>query len=93
MFKVPTDKLKLDVDKVIDLRNLRAKDSGVLCGPKAANLGQLKNMFPENVVEGFVLPFGVFKIHMEQDIPGKSSSYWDFLSEIFKENRDAEKRN
>ena len=92
MFKVPTDKLKLDVDKVIDLRNLRAKDSGVLCGPKAANLGQLKNMFPENVVEGFVLPFGVFKIHMEQNIPGKSSSYWDFLSEIFQKKTEMQKK-
>ncbi len=90
-FRVPTDKLNLDVDKVIDLRKLRAKDSGVLCGPKAANLGQLKNMFPEDVVEGFVIPFGIFKIHMEQNIPGKSTTYWDFLSKIFNKKAEMQK--
>ncbi len=83
MYKVPTDKLKLDFNKVINLRKLKAKDSGVLCGPKAANLGQLKNMFPDDVVEGIVIPFGIFKAHMDQIIPGKSITYWHFLTDIF----------
>ncbi|MCB0753207.1 MAG: phosphoenolpyruvate synthase, partial [Ignavibacteriae bacterium] len=91
MFEVPTDKLKLDVNNVIDLRNLKSKDSGVLCGPKAANLGQLKSMFPENVVEGFVLPFGSYKEHMEQMIPGKTITYWNFLSEIFTKKKAMQK--
>ena len=88
IFKVPTEKLKLDVNNVINLRKLRAKDSGVLCGPKAANLGQLKAMFPEDVVEGFVIPFGIFKIHMDQTIPGKSTTYWQFLTETFKKKKE-----
>lgn len=88
MFRVPTDKLKLDVNKVINLRNLKAKDSGVLCGPKAANLGQLKNMFPNDVVEGLVIPFGIFKTHMDQTIPGKSTTYWHFLTDIFKTKKE-----
>ena len=91
VFKVPTDKLKLDVNNVINLRKLKAKDSGVLCGPKAANLGQLKSMFPEDVVEGFVIPFGIFKIHMDQIIQGKSISYWQFLTETFKKKKEMQK--
>ncbi|MCB9208319.1 MAG: phosphoenolpyruvate synthase [Ignavibacteriales bacterium] len=91
IFNVPTDKLKLNENKLIDLRKLKSKDSGVLCGPKAANLGQLKSMFPDNVVEGFVIPFGTFKEHMNQMIPGKSISYWKSLNDTFTEKRKMEK--
>jgi hypothetical protein len=38
-------------------------DSGVLCGPKAANLGQLKRLFPDLVAPGVVVPFGVYFAH------------------------------
>ncbi len=38
-------------------------DSGVLCGPKAANLGQLKRLFPQAVAPGIVIPFGVYYAH------------------------------
>jgi hypothetical protein len=38
-------------------------DSGVLCGPKAANLGQLKRLFPQAVAPGVVIPFGVYYAH------------------------------
>ena len=52
---VPIEKIRLDEAKILNLREVDANDSGILCGPKAANLGQLKKMFPEKVVEGFVL--------------------------------------
>ena len=81
----------MNENKLIDLRKLKSKDSGVLCGPKAANLGQLKSMFPDNVVEGFVIPFGTFKEHMNQMIPGKSISYWKSLNDTFTEKRKMEK--
>lgn len=93
VFTVPTDKLKLNSNKIINMNKLRATDSGVLCGPKAANLGQLKFMFPENVVEGFVIPFGTFKEHLEQNIPGKKINYWDFLSSIFQQKGEMEKQS
>lgn len=38
-------------------------DSGVLCGPKAANLGQLKRLFPQVVAPGVVIPFGIYYAH------------------------------
>jgi phosphoenolpyruvate synthase/pyruvate phosphate dikinase len=42
------------------------EDSGVKCGPKAAYLGELKRLFPENVSRGIVLPFGVYFDHFQQ---------------------------
>ena len=58
---VPVEQIRLDVNSILNMRKVDAKDSGKLCGPKAANLGQLKKMFPEKVVEGVVIPFGIFK--------------------------------
>ncbi|MGB7395254.1 MAG: PEP/pyruvate-binding domain-containing protein [Pricia sp.] len=83
--EVPIEKIRLDNTEVLSLRNVDASDSGQLCGPKAANLGQLKNMFPEKVVEGLVIPFGIFREHMNQPMPGQSASYWKFLNTMFAE--------
>jgi phosphoenolpyruvate synthase/pyruvate phosphate dikinase len=72
---------------ILDLREVNAALSGKVCGPKAANLGQLKQLFPEQVTEGLVIPFGVFRQHLEQTMPGRKVSYWDFLTGIFKQGR------
>jgi phosphoenolpyruvate synthase/pyruvate phosphate dikinase len=83
--KVPVERIRLDENAIIDLRSVDAEDSGELCGPKAANLGQLKKMFPEMVVEGLVIPFGIFRDHMDQPMPEHQGSYWEFLNSTFKE--------
>ncbi len=83
--EIAVDQINLNIQTVLDMRAVSAEDSGKLCGPKAANLAQLKKMFPDNVVEGLVIPFGVFKSHMDQLMPGKQISYWSFLNEIFQE--------
>ena len=82
--EVPVAQIKLNTSEVLDMRSVNANDSGKLCGPKAANLGQLKSMFPDKVVEGLVIPFGIFKTHMDQKMLGSSQSYWQFLIGIFK---------
>jgi hypothetical protein len=82
---VPVERIRLDVNRVLNLSDLDAQDSGILTGPKAANLGQLKAMFPEYVVDGIVIPFGVFRRHMNQDMPGTGGSYWAFLTGTFRE--------
>jgi phosphoenolpyruvate synthase/pyruvate phosphate dikinase len=44
---------------------------GRICGPKAANLGELKRHFPEAVAEGLVIPFGIFRSLLDLPIePG-----------------------
>ncbi|MCB9511294.1 MAG: phosphoenolpyruvate synthase [Deferribacteres bacterium] len=85
---VPLKKIDIHEQKLLRLKTLRAKDSGRFCGPKAANLGELKHLFPQHVVNGIVLPFGLFYAHMQQNMPGTSSSYWDFLKDIFNYAKD-----
>jgi pyruvate,water dikinase len=84
VIEVPVEKIRLDVNKVINMRDVDASDSGRLCGPKAANLGALKQMFPEQVVEGLIIPFGIFRDHMNQCLDRENGvSYWDYLSTVF----------
>lgn len=81
--RIPEGKLKLDGVLPLDMAAVGSSDSGILCGPKAANLGQLKQLFPDKVVNGIVIPFGVFKDHMNQNMPETNGSYWDFLMSAF----------
>ncbi len=85
---INTSQIILDPDSLLDLRDMRAEMSGKWAGPKAAHLGQLKAMYPEHVVDGFVIPFGVFRDHMGQKIPGWSCTYWDYLRWIFQRESD-----
>jgi phosphoenolpyruvate synthase/pyruvate phosphate dikinase len=80
---VPVERINLLQTKVVNLKELRAGDSGKLCGPKAANLGQLKNMFPDHVVDGFVIPFGIFRAHLDQKMNGRIETYWEYVNRIF----------
>ena len=80
---VPTDKLDLTDTNLMSLKSLRATDSGRICGPKAANLGQLKSLFPDKVPAGLVIPFAVFRQHLDQIMPGSGQTYWQFLQAPF----------
>ena len=83
--RVPIDRIDLGTTDVLNMRNVDSEDSGIRCGPKAANLGQLKQLFPDMVVEGLVIPFGVFREHLDQQMPEQAAgvSYWQFLNEQF----------
>ncbi len=83
--EVPVGRIRLDKTDILNLRDVDASDSGEYCGPKAANLGQLKKMFPDKVVEGLVIPFGIFRQHMDQQMPGQTQTYWEFLNALFDE--------
>lgn len=61
--KVDPERLDLKTQLPIDLKAMRRKDSGVRSGPKAAFLGELKHLFPDNVARGIVIPFGAFHEH------------------------------
>ena len=81
--RVPTDRIDLRSFNLTSLYALRSSDSGRISGPKAANLGQLSSLFPGKVAPGFILPFAVFRTHMEQSMPGTSSTYWQYLRDTF----------
>src|SRR6185369_9342444 len=44
---------------------VRRSDSGKICGPKAAFLGELKHLFPDHVARGVVVPFGAYYDHYQ----------------------------
>jgi phosphohistidine swiveling domain-containing protein len=70
------EKLDVNTHRFIGLDKLRASDSGKICGPKAANLGELKRFFPEAVADGLVIPFGYFRAMLDQPIePGGPTVY------------------
>ena len=82
--RVPIEEMELDNPKVLNLREVDASFSGKVSGPKAANLGQLKKIFPENVVEGLVIPFSIFRQHFDLPMPQKGMTFWQFLNNTFK---------
>ena len=61
-----TDRLRLDVTRVIPLAEISAADTGALSGPKAANVGELARRFPGLVSPAVVVPFGVYHQHLQQ---------------------------
>ena len=65
--KLHIDRDKLDVTTKTprDLVQVRRSDSGKICGPKAAFLGELKHLFPDHVARGVVVPFGAYYDHYQ----------------------------
>ncbi|WP_252723139.1 PEP/pyruvate-binding domain-containing protein [Pseudotamlana agarivorans] len=90
---VPVDRIQLDQTDILNMREVDASDSGKLCGPKAANLSQLKSMFPDHVVEGFVIPFGIFRKHLDNQMTGQNMTYWAFLTQTYAECEAMKKAN
>lgn len=64
--EINAKRLDLGDTSVVPLSEVRRRDSGVFCGPKAAFLGELKHLFPNNVASGVVIPFGVYHRHFKK---------------------------
>lgn len=79
-----TSRLRLDRTQPIPLRELRADQSGVFVGPKAANLGQLAFYFPDHVSRGVALPFGMFYQHANRPF-GSQQSVLQELANAYRE--------
>ena len=77
-------KLDLNTRSFIALDKLRATDSGRVCGPKAANLGELKRYFPEAVTDGLVIPFGMFRELLDQPIEPSGPSVFRWIQDQYK---------
>jgi len=77
--RLDTSRLRLDRDRPIPLSELRATDSGVLVGPKAANLGQLAADFPGRVSAAAALPFGMFYRHVDRPWGGSRGTVLEEL--------------
>ena len=76
-------RLDLSNRRLIPLAEVRAADSGRICGPKAANLGELKHHFPEAVTEGVVIPFAVFKAVLDQPLEAGGPTVFQWMQEQY----------
>ena len=73
--RLNTAEVDLNDRAIRTLEQTRATDSGVRCGPKAANLGRLKRYFPERVSPGLVIPFGIYYAHVSRPGAGGESLF------------------
>ncbi|GBC60433.1 phosphoenolpyruvate synthase [Desulfonema ishimotonii] len=73
------NKIDLTTRRFFSLADLRASDSGRICGPKAANLGELKHHFPQAVTEGVVIPFGVYRALLDRPFAPGGPSIFEWM--------------
>ena len=78
---IDTGKLDFLKNKVLRLSDLSENDAGVIVGPKAAELARLKRLFPDQVSDALVLPFGVFLQHVQGTLTTESP--WKRLQQAF----------
>lgn len=78
---IDADLARLDLrdHALYSLRRIHAQDSGRIVGPKAANLGELANHYPELVSPGLVIPFGVFRKHLEKPLFAGGPPVFDWM--------------
>jgi hypothetical protein len=69
--QLDSSRLRLDATRVIPLSEISATDSGILAGPKAANVGELSRRFPGLVSAAVVVPFGVYHQHIQSARDGR----------------------
>ncbi|MDH3948885.1 MAG: hypothetical protein OEU74_07980, partial [Gammaproteobacteria bacterium] len=77
-------KLDLGLRDFVPLDRLRASDAGRIAGPKAANLGELKHHFPTAVADGLVIPFGVFRQLLEQNMESQDQSAYAWMQDQYR---------
>jgi hypothetical protein len=75
--------LDLSVVDFAPLTALRADDSGRICGPKGANLGELAHVFGDAVPDGFVIPFGVFRRLLDQPLEPGGPSVFEWMRQRY----------
>ncbi|HSG50258.1 MAG TPA: hypothetical protein VLA43_20695, partial [Longimicrobiales bacterium] len=78
-YHLDISRLDLEHQDPIPLSELRSTASGVVVGPKAANLGQLAADFPGRVSRGVALPFGMFARHASRPWRGSDGTVLEEL--------------
>ena len=85
VFEADLRKLDLSQRDFVGLGALRAADSGRIVGPKAAKLGELKAHFPDRVVAGVALPFGLYRqTVLERPYRGGPKTVYEWMVERFR---------
>jgi hypothetical protein len=77
-------KLDLATTRFVPLSRVRASDSGRICGPKGANLGELAFHFGGRIPSGFVIPFGVFREFVDQPMQPDGTSAFEWMKQEYR---------
>lgn len=77
-------RLDLSFQQFVTLDGIRAVDAGRIAGPKAANLGELRHHYPQQVAQGIVIPFGVFHALLQQPMASGRQSMFDWMREQYR---------
>ena len=93
---IDPSQLDLKAWQPIPLQDLRRSDSGHKTGPKAAYLGELKNLFPDHVARGVAVPFAAYykfymnaKVMVPKHLKGKHvAKEGELLNDFAKETYD-----
>ena len=80
---IDTARLDLATARIMKLSEIAETDAGVRCGPKAAELGRLKRLFPTRVSEAAVIPFGVFLKHVDRPAKDGGPSPYERLKQAY----------
>lgn len=83
--RLDTSRLDLTRWRPIPLEELRADRSGIVVGPKAANLGQLAHDFPGRVSRAMALPFGMFARHADRPWNGSGGTVLEEIRAAYAE--------
>lgn len=87
LLAIDEDRLDLSVRELRRLEDVDVDDSGRIVGPKAANLGHLHGLFPDRVAPGLVIPFGVFRAHIDRDLDGDGRTLHEEIVALFRDER------
>ena len=78
------EKLDLSVTDFVPLSQVRAWDQGRICGPKGANLGELRYAFGSPPVpDGFVIPFGAFRRVLDQPLEAGGPPVFEWMAKSY----------
>ncbi|MEE8410459.1 MAG: PEP/pyruvate-binding domain-containing protein [Myxococcota bacterium] len=81
--EIAADKLDIVSTEILPLTEISEKDSGVRVGPKAAELGRLKRLFPDRVSDAAIIPFGAFVKHVNRPGPNGEPSPLETLRHAY----------
>jgi len=78
-------KLNLLRADFIPTSTLRASDSGRICGPKAAHVGELTHRFPENVSPGLAVTFGIYRELLNEPVKAGGPPMFEWMKQQYAE--------
>lgn len=90
LITIDESRLDLQTRRVLALPEVELADSGRLVGPKAANVAELRRQFPDRVAPGVVIPFGVFRAHIDRDLLGTGRSLYEDLVGFYRRRAEME---